>query len=121
MVTARPRTRETKAVLANQRPARGRARRCTLATVMRVVLASSSRYRRALVERLGIVVEPVTPPYDEEAAKDALGATSVEAMTQHLARGKAESLVAACPDALIIGADQAAEVDGEILGKPGSA
>ncbi|HZF49494.1 MAG TPA: nucleoside triphosphate pyrophosphatase [Polyangiaceae bacterium] len=87
---------------------------------MRIVLASTSRYRRELIQRLGLGVESAAPAFDEEAEKKALEALSPEALVASLARGKARSLGEAYPDALIIGSDQAAEVDGELLGKPGT-
>jgi septum formation protein len=87
---------------------------------MRIVLASTSRYRRELIQRLGLGVESAAPTFDEEAEKKALEALSPEDLVASLARGKARSLGEAYPDALIIGSDQAAEVDGELLGKPGT-
>jgi septum formation protein len=87
---------------------------------MRVVLASTSRYRRELVGRLGITVESVAPAFDEEAGKREAAGLPAEEVVARLARGKARSAAAACPDALIIGSDQAVELDGELLGKPGT-
>lgn len=87
---------------------------------MRIVLASTSRYRRELVGRLGLPIESVAPPYDEEAGKREAMWLPAEEIVAHLARGKARSVVEAGRDALIIGSDQAVEVDGELLGKPGS-
>ena len=84
------------------------------------MLASTSRYRRELIQRLGLGVESAAPAFDEEAEKKALEALSPEALVASLARGKARSLGEAYPDALIIGSDQAAEVDGKLLGKPGT-
>lgn len=87
----------------------------------RIVLASTSKYRRGLVERLGIEVEAMAPDFDERAAEQAIGAGSTEELAMALALGKARSLVEKCPDALIVGADQIAEIDGERLHKPGTA
>ncbi len=84
------------------------------------MLASTSRYRRELIQRLGLGVESAAPAFDEEAEKKALETLSPEDLVASLARGKARSLGEAYPDALIIGSDQAAEVDGELLGKPGT-
>lgn len=86
----------------------------------RLVLASTSRYRAELVARLGIQVETRAPDFDEREAERSLAVTSTEELAIALARGKAESLAATCPDALIIGADQIAEIDGERLHKPGT-
>ncbi|PIE17729.1 MAG: septum formation protein Maf [Proteobacteria bacterium] len=83
----------------------------------RLVLASTSRYRRALLERLGVPFTAAAPRCDEGAypglAPDDLALT--------LARDKAESLAAAYPGALIIGSDQVVDLGGRILGKPGTA
>jgi septum formation protein len=86
----------------------------------RLVLASTSRYRRELVERLGIPVEVMAPDFDERAAEAALAPCSAEALACALAAGKARSLAPQLEDALVIGADQIAEIDGERLHKPGS-
>lgn len=87
---------------------------------MRLVLASTSRYRRALLERLGVPFEAAAPDCDEEALKPGLAHLDVPARAQHLARAKAQSVAARFPDALILGSDQMAEVDGEVLDKPGT-
>lgn len=86
----------------------------------RLVLASTSPYRRALIERLGLQVETMAPDFDERAAEEALGPLLTSQLAAELALGKARSLAASCPDALIIGADQIAEIDGEHLHKPGT-
>jgi septum formation protein len=85
---------------------------------MKIVLASTSPYRRELIQRLGLAVESAAPAFDEEAGKKANEWLPPEEVVAALARGKAKSL--AYPDALIIGSDQAAEVDGKLLGKPGT-
>lgn len=84
-----------------------------------IVLASTSPYRRALLERLKIPFTVMAPHIDEEAAKRTIAAP--EALARHLAREKAKSLAARVPAALIIGSDQVVDVDGETLGKPGTA
>ena len=88
----------------------------------RLVLASTSRYRRELLARLGLPFTARAPACDEEALKASLpGRTPPEHLAATLARAKAESLAEAEPGAAVLGADQVAAVDGEILGKPGSA
>lgn len=82
-----------------------------------LVLASTSRHRRALLRQVGLPVEALAPPYEEEHQLD----LPVEQLVQELARRKAVSLAARCPQALIIGADQVAEVQGQVLLKPGTA
>lgn len=85
----------------------------------KLVLASTSVYRRALLERLGVAFTAVAPSCDEEALKDP--ALSPAALAAHLAREKARSVAASWPEAFVLGSDQLVEVDGEILGKPGTA
>lgn len=82
-----------------------------------IVLASTSPYRRALLERLGLDFTAVPPACDEEALKDP--GLSPQALAEHLAAAKAASLAARHREAIIIGSDQLAELDGAILGKPG--
>lgn len=86
----------------------------------RLVLASTSRYRKELIERLGVHVETRAPDFDERAAESLLGPCSVEEVARALATGKASSLAPELHDAIVIGADQIAEIDGERLHKPGS-
>jgi septum formation protein len=80
----------------------------------RLVLASTSPYRRALLERVGLAFDVVSPGVDEEALRH----LAPEAMVRALAARKAEAVAA--DDALVIGSDQALDLDGEILGKPGT-
>lgn len=87
----------------------------------RIVLASTSRYRKELVLRLGLDVETRAPDLDERAVEASMEGRSTEEIALALALGKARSLAAACPGALVVGADQIAEVDGERLHKPGTA
>ena len=85
---------------------------------MRIILASTSRYRRELVQRFKVPVESLAPPYDEDADKAAHAHLPIEELVTHLAKGKAASLAALHPDALVIGSDQMGELDGQRLGKP---
>jgi septum formation protein len=82
----------------------------------RIVLASTSAYRRALMDRLGLPYLAVAPSYEEQHDLD-LGSTQ---LVQELAVRKARSVASAFPDALVVGADQIAEIDGERLFKPGT-
>lgn len=80
-----------------------------------LVLASTSRYRRALLERLGLAFATAAPDVDETAlAHEPPADTAVR-----LAEAKARSVAPAWPAALIIGSDQVADADGEVVGKPG--
>jgi septum formation protein len=81
----------------------------------RLVLASTSRYRRALLERLGLAFECADPQVDE-APHSGEGAA---ATAQRLAEAKARAVAEQFPDALILGADQVATCGETILEKPG--
>jgi septum formation protein len=82
-----------------------------------IVLASTSAHRRALMARLGCEFEPVSPELDESPWQQ--GALSADQMVVALSEAKARAVAKSRPDALIIGSDQCAEIDGHILGKPG--
>ena len=79
-------------------------------------LASTSPFRRELLERLGLEFEAFAPDFDEGAAS----ADNPRALAELCALGKARSLAASYPDRLIIGSDQVAELDGDSLGTPGT-
>jgi MAF protein len=81
-----------------------------------VILASTSRYRRALLSQLGLPYEAHAPDVDE-APFHALRLPAQET-AEMLAIRKAQSLAGQFPEALIIGSDQVAELEGEILHKP---
>lgn len=81
-----------------------------------LVLASTSPYRRELLSRLLLPFDAVAPDYDESGG----GSGGAAEIALNHALGKARSLAERFPGRIIIGSDQAAEVDGEILGKPGS-
>ncbi|MBF0614380.1 MAG: septum formation inhibitor Maf [Magnetococcales bacterium] len=79
-----------------------------------LVLASTSVYRRQLLERLGLPFVVAAPHGSEEP----LDGETPEALVQRLAVMKARSVLADHPDAWIIGSDQVAVIAGQILGKP---
>ena len=81
-----------------------------------IVLASSSPYRRALLEKLGLPFSAASPDIDETPHA---GETAT-ALVERLARAKAAALADAFPRHLIIGSDQVACLGGDILGKPGT-
>ncbi|MFC3531033.1 Maf family protein [Vogesella facilis] len=83
---------------------------------MQIVLASTSRYRREIVERLGLPIIAAAPVCDETPLP---GETALDTAVR-LARTKAMSLAERFPDALIIGGDQVALLDGQQIGKPAS-
>jgi 7-methyl-GTP pyrophosphatase len=82
---------------------------------MLLVLASTSRYRRALLERLGLPFSVADPGIVEERR----AGEPPEAMARRLAEAKALAVAGRFPGALIIGSDQVAVNGGEVLGKPG--
>jgi septum formation protein len=86
---------------------------------MELILASTSPYRRALLERLGIPFTAIAPDCDEEALKDS-GLQPLE-VARELARRKAASISSQSPHAAVVGSDQVLDLDGELLGKAGSA
>lgn len=83
-----------------------------------LVLASTSPYRKALLERLGLPFRCRAPQVDEEALKDE--PIGPRALAERLALAKASSLRADEPGATLIGGDQLVSCRGRILGKPGS-
>lgn len=80
-----------------------------------LVLASSSQYRKTLLQRLEIPFAVVSPEVDESP----LANEAPAALVQRLAESKARAAAAAHPQALIIASDQIALADDEVLGKPG--
>ncbi len=81
-----------------------------------LVLASSSRYRKELLSRLGMPFETESPDVDESP----LAGESPRDTAQRLAVKKAEAVSEHFPGAVIIGSDQVAECEGTPIGKPGS-
>lgn len=80
-----------------------------------LILASSSPYRKALLQRLGLAFEVVNPEVDETPLPSETG----HMLVQRLATTKAEAVGQLYPHALIIGSDQVAVLEDSILGKPG--
>lgn len=81
-----------------------------------LVLASSSRYRRELLERLGLPFQAWSPDVDESPRA---GESPLDT-ARRLSRLKAEAAAARFPGAWVIGSDQVADLDGRPIGKPGS-
>lgn len=81
-----------------------------------IILASSSPFRKSLLQRLHLDFECYAPDIDENPYPE-------EKATQYvcrLAQQKAEAVARQFPQAVVIGSDQCALIDGQILGKPGS-
>ena len=82
----------------------------------RLILASTSRYRRELLARLRVPFDVLSPGVDEapqhgEAPRE---------LALRLAIAKAEAVAGLHPEAVVIGSDQVCELDGQPLGKPGN-
>ncbi len=82
----------------------------------RLLLASSSPYRRDLLSRLRLSFESKAPDIDETPCPG----EQPEQLVRRLAAGKAQALASSYQDHLIIGSDQVAVLDGQIIGKPRS-
>jgi septum formation protein len=86
-----------------------------MAQPRRLVLASTSKYRQALLERLGFAFELASPHVDEEMFPQ----ETPEATALRLSVLKAQAVQDRFADALIIGSDQVAAMGSERFGKPG--
>lgn len=82
----------------------------------KLILASTSPYRRDLLQRLRIPFDVAKPDVDETA----LPGEAPEALATRLARAKALAVASHAGDAWVLGSDQVADFDGRALGKPGS-
>lgn len=83
---------------------------------MRLVLASTSRYRAELLARFGLPFETVRP----DVAESALPGEPPASLALRLAAAKAQAVAAMHPDAVVVGSDQVASCAGRVLGKPGT-
>lgn len=82
----------------------------------KIILASTSKYRRELLTRLGLSFDVVSPQVDETA----LPAELPQDTACRLAQAKAGAVAARFPQAMVIGSDQVAVLEGSALGKPGN-
>ncbi len=82
----------------------------------KIILASTSPYRRELLTRLGLPFEVANPATDESR----LPGEAPENMALRLSEAKARAVAVNYPEALIIGSDQVAVMEGQIFGKPGN-
>jgi len=87
-----------------------------LPAATRLVLASTSKYRRALLDRLGIPFMVNGPLVDEAALPD----EDPVALVHRLSRAKAQAVLERYPQGVIIGSDQVAVRGRVVLGKPGT-
>lgn len=82
-----------------------------------LILASTSPYRRALLERLGLPFQVLQPA----ASEDLLAGELPPDRAMRLSLAKAQAIAARHPEAVVVGSDQVAALGGRILDKPGSA
>lgn len=85
-------------------------------TARQLILASTSAYRRQLLERLHLPFICVSPAVDEAA----LPLELPEPLARRLALAKAQAVARNYPQAVVIGSDQVADLNGQALGKPGT-
>ena len=81
-----------------------------------LILASTSRYRRELLQRLRLPFEVQAP----HVVETPLPGESPAVLAQRLAVAKAHAVAVLRPEAIVIGSDQVADLDGEPIGKPGT-
>ena len=81
-----------------------------------LILGSTSRYRRELLQRLRVPFDVVSPEVDETPLPN----ETPQALATRLALAKAKAVAALHPHAVVIGSDQVADLSGEPLGKPGT-
>ena len=81
-----------------------------------LILGSTSRYRRELLQRLRLPFDTVAPQVDETP----LPGEAPAALALRLALAKAQAVAALHPQAVVIGSDQVADLDGSPIGKPGT-
>lgn len=82
----------------------------------KLVLASTSPFRKAILEKLGLPFDAASPEVDETPLAD----ETPEQLVRRLSEAKAKAVAEQFPEALIIGSDQVAVINDTILGKPGS-
>ena len=85
-------------------------------TLPTLILASTSRYRRELLQRLRLPFEVVASDVDETP----LPGETPAGLAQRLALAKAQAVAALQPTAIVIGSDQVADLEGQPIGKPGN-
>ena len=85
-------------------------------TQRRLILGSTSPYRRALLERLRLAFDIVAPGLDETP----FAGETPRQLACRLAMAKARAVAALHPEAIVIGSDQVADLDGVAIGKPGN-
>ena len=82
----------------------------------RLILGSSSIYRKELLERFGVPFQCVSPDIDESPRTG----EAPNALVRRLSESKAEAVAGQTVDSIVIGSDEVAVLDGQIVGKPGT-
>ena len=82
----------------------------------RLILGSSSIYRKELLERFGVPFQCLSPDIDETPHTG----EAPDALVRRLSESKAQAVAAQVVKAIVIGSDEVAILDGRILGKPGT-
>jgi septum formation protein len=85
-------------------------------TTRQLILGSTSRYRRELLERLHIPFEVAAPDVDETPFQG----EAPRILAERLALAKAKAVASQYPQSVVIGSDQVADLNGQSLGKPGT-
>ena len=81
---------------------------------MKLILASTSPFRKAILDKLGIEFDTASPETDETAIEN----ETPQALVERLSIAKAQAIADKVDNALIIGSDQVSVINGEIVGKP---
>jgi septum formation protein len=81
---------------------------------MKLVLASTSPFRKAILKKLGVSFDTMSPETDETA----LNGETPQQLVERLSIAKAKAIADKVQDALVIGSDQVSVINGEIIGKP---
>ena len=81
---------------------------------MKLILASTSPFRKAILDKLGIDFDTASPETDETALTN----ESPQQLVERLSIAKAKAIADKVNDALVIGSDQISVINGEIIGKP---
>ena len=81
---------------------------------MKLILASTSPFRKTILEKLGVAFEIMSPEVDETASSD----ETPQQLVERLSIAKAKAVADKVKDALVIGSDQVSVINNEIIGKP---
>lgn len=81
---------------------------------MKLILASTSPFRKAILDKLGVDFDTASPETDETALAD----ETPQQLVERLSIAKAKAIADKVSDALVIGSDQVSVINGEIIGKP---